>query len=183
MKDFRLLPVIPIVAAVFFAIAPPQITARFYSIFDMQDPTSRDRVAMLRAGVAMVKAHPLTGVGPTMVQPLYERYRDPSAVEKVNPHLHNVPVQIAAERGLPALAAWLCGGPRARRRVEWYLASGRAVRPRLRGADLLALGVPRGPRVGEALGMLRRRRLDGDLGSLAEERDLVKEWLTSGKEA
>jgi hypothetical protein len=37
--------------------------------------------------------------------------------------------------------------------------------------------------VGEALGMLRRRRLDGDLGSLAEERGLVKEWLTSGKEA
>ena len=26
----------------------------------------------------------------------------------MNPHLHNVPVQIAAERGLPALAAWLC---------------------------------------------------------------------------
>jgi len=25
----------------------------------------------------------------------------------VNPHLHNVPVQIAAERGLPALAVWL----------------------------------------------------------------------------
>jgi O-antigen ligase len=25
----------------------------------------------------------------------------------VNPHLHNVPVHIAAERGLPALAAWL----------------------------------------------------------------------------
>jgi O-antigen ligase len=25
----------------------------------------------------------------------------------VNPHLHNVPVQIAAERGLPALAIWL----------------------------------------------------------------------------
>jgi O-antigen ligase len=25
----------------------------------------------------------------------------------VNPHLHNVPLQIAAERGLPALAMWL----------------------------------------------------------------------------
>jgi putative inorganic carbon (HCO3(-)) transporter len=41
------------------------------------------------------------------VQPLYEQYRDPDAVQKVNPHLHNVPVQIAAERGLPALALWL----------------------------------------------------------------------------
>jgi tRNA nucleotidyltransferase (CCA-adding enzyme) len=90
---------------------------------------------------------------------------------------------LAAAPETAALAAWLCGGSRARRRIEWYLASGRAVRPRLRGADLLALGVPRGPRVGVALGLLRRRRLDGELGSLAEERDLVKEWLTSGKEA
>ena len=108
MKDFRLLPVIPIVAAAFFAISPPQITARFYSIFDLKDPTSRDRVAMLHEGIAMVRAHPITGVGPNMVERLYAQYRDPAAVEKINPHLHNVPMQIAAERGLPALAAWLC---------------------------------------------------------------------------
>jgi tRNA nucleotidyltransferase (CCA-adding enzyme) len=82
-----------------------------------------------------------------------------------------------------ALAAWLRGGARARRRIQWYLAQGRAVRPRLTGRDLLALGVPGGPRVGAALGMLRRHRLDGRAGSVAEERELVKEWLTSGKEA
>ncbi|HJR05388.1 MAG TPA: hypothetical protein VKA83_27335, partial [Methylomirabilota bacterium] len=63
------------------------------------------------------------------------------------------------------------------------LAHGRAMRPRLTGRDLLALGVPGGPRVGAALGMLRRHRLDGGAGSVAEERELVKEWLTSGKEA
>jgi tRNA nucleotidyltransferase (CCA-adding enzyme) len=90
---------------------------------------------------------------------------------------------LAAAPEAAALAAWLRGGPRTRRRIQWYLESGRAVRPRLNGQDLLALGVPRGPRVGEALGMLRRRRLDGQIGSLAEERSLVKEWLTSGKEA
>ncbi len=81
------------------------------------------------------------------------------------------------------LSAWLRGGARARRRIQWYLARGRAVRPRLTGEDLLALGVPRGARVGSALAMLRRYRLDGAVGSLAEERELVKEWLTSGKEA
>ena len=81
------------------------------------------------------------------------------------------------------LSAWLRGGARARRRIQWYLARGRAVRPRLTGEDLLALGVERGPRVGSALAMLRRYRLDRAAGSLAEERELVKEWLTSGKEA
>jgi tRNA nucleotidyltransferase (CCA-adding enzyme) len=81
------------------------------------------------------------------------------------------------------LAAWLRGGVRTRRRIQWYLARGRAVRPRLTGEDLLALGVPRGARVGSALAMLRRYRLDRAVGSLAEERELVKEWLTSGKEA
>jgi tRNA nucleotidyltransferase (CCA-adding enzyme) len=82
-----------------------------------------------------------------------------------------------------ALSAWLRGTLRARRRIQWYLAQGRGVHPRLGGGDLLALGVPRGPQVGRALAMLRRRRLDGAAGSVAEERELVKEWLTSGKEA
>ena len=90
---------------------------------------------------------------------------------------------LRAEPAGAALGAWLRGGTRARRRVQWYLAEGRAVQPRLTGGDVLALGVPRGPEVGRVLGMLRRKRLDGAAGSLAEERELVKEWLTSGKEA
>ena len=32
---------------------------------------------------------------------------DPTPSRQINPHLHNVPMQIAAERGLPALAIWL----------------------------------------------------------------------------
>ena len=49
----------------------------------------------------------MTGVGPDMVMSVYPVYRDRDAVKQLNVHLHNVPVQIAAERGLPALAAWL----------------------------------------------------------------------------
>ena len=107
LKDFRLLAVLPVVAAIFFAIAPATVTKRFASMFDMNDPSRRDRVAMLHEGSHMIRAHPLVGVGPNMVQPLYPQYRDQDAVNDVNPHLHNVPVQIAAERGLPALAIWL----------------------------------------------------------------------------
>jgi O-antigen ligase len=107
LKDFRLLAMLPILAAIFFAVAPDVITSRVLSIFNLQDPTNRDRLAMLREGRHMISAHPLTGVGPNMVIKVYPEYRDPQAVEMLNPHLHNVPVQIAAERGLPALAAWI----------------------------------------------------------------------------
>jgi len=107
LKDRRLLALLPIVAAVFFLLAPTAITNRYASIFSLKDPTNRDRIAMLREGVHMIKDHPLVGIGPNMVQPLYAQYRDPDAVNLVNPHLHNVPIQIAAERGLPALAVWL----------------------------------------------------------------------------
>jgi O-antigen ligase len=103
LKDFRLLAALPLVAAIFFGIAP----ARFMSIFDRNNPTSRDRVAMIEEGEHMIRDHPLVGVGPNMIQQRYSEYRVPSAVERVNLHLHNVPVQIAAERGLPALAAWI----------------------------------------------------------------------------
>jgi O-antigen ligase len=107
LKDRRLLALLPIVAAVFFLLAPTAISNRYASIFSLKDPTNRDRIAMLREGVHMIKDHPLVGIGPNMVQPLYAQYRDPDAVNLVNPHLHNVPIQIAAERGLPALAVWL----------------------------------------------------------------------------
>lgn len=106
LKDRRLLAALPVLIAVTFAVAPDNVTHRFYSMFDLKDPTSRDRVAMLHTGLHMVRDHPLTGVGPNMVQPLYPQYRDPDAVQPVNPHLHNVPLQIAAERGMPALAIW-----------------------------------------------------------------------------
>ena len=77
-------------------------------MFNLNDPTVRDRVAMLRIGERMVAAHPLTGVGPNMVAAAVRAVsRARTRSKPVNPHLHNVPLQIAAERGLPALALWL----------------------------------------------------------------------------
>ena len=106
LKDLRLLAVAPVLAALVLVLAPPQFTSRIYSAFDLQDPTVRDRLAMARAGMRIVRDHPWTGVGPDMVQEVYPRYRDDGAMQHDNPHLHNVPVHIAAERGLPALAVW-----------------------------------------------------------------------------
>jgi O-antigen ligase len=105
--DLRLIAVLPMLAALFLVLAPPQITNRFYSMFDAKDPTSVDRVTMLRVGARMIQAHPLTGVGPTLVEDRYREYLSSSEPQHVNPHLHNVPMQIAAERGLPAIAIWI----------------------------------------------------------------------------
>jgi len=107
LKDFRLVALLPIVVAVFFAAAPEGIAQRMVSTFDLHDPTSRDRVAMIRTGAAIIKDHPLMGVGPNMIERVYPQYRQPGAVAAVNVHLHNVPLQIAAERGLITLAAWV----------------------------------------------------------------------------
>lgn len=98
LRDFRLLALLPIGLAAALALAPSDITRRIYSIADLNDPTNRDRVAMLEAGVEIVKDHPLTGVGPDMIKEVYPSYRVPTALMPVTPHLHNVPLQIAAER-------------------------------------------------------------------------------------
>ena len=107
LKDFRLLAILPALAGLFFVTAPTQLTDRVYSVFNLQDPTNRDRLAMVRTGIRIVRDHPLTGVGPDVIKDVYPAYRDALAVQDNNPHLHNVPLQIAAERGLPALAIWL----------------------------------------------------------------------------
>jgi O-antigen ligase len=107
LKDLRLLGLLPVVAALLFAFAPDSVTNRMVSMFDLRDPSNRDRLAMARTGTAMVRDFPLAGVGPAMIPKLYAQYRDPDAVQAMNPHLHNVPLQIAAERGLPALVIWI----------------------------------------------------------------------------
>jgi O-antigen ligase len=107
LKDFRLTVLMPIFVALLFALGPGTVTKRVMSIFDVQEPTNQDRLAMIEIGARIVHDHPLTGVGPNMIPHVYAQYRPDYAINAVNPHLHNVPLQIAAERGLPALAVWL----------------------------------------------------------------------------
>ena len=107
LKNLRLVAIVPVAVVAVLALTPQSITARMSSVFDLQDPTVRDRVAMMRTGAAIIRDQPLTGIGPDMVSRMYVEYRDRLAVNETNPHLHNVPLQIAAERGLPALALWL----------------------------------------------------------------------------
>lgn len=107
LKDFRLTALLPVVLALLFVLAPASLIARLTSTFNAQDPANQDRFAMIEIGARIVADRPLTGVGPNMVPRVYDQYRPDYAVNETNPHLHNVPLQIAAERGLPALGAWI----------------------------------------------------------------------------
>jgi O-antigen ligase len=120
LKDFRLIAVLPVLLGVVVAFAPSSVSDRLYSMLTLDEihgssaagiassQSNKDRIAMIRTGFRIIKDEPLTGVGPDMVIQVYPHYRDKRyAVQQLNPHLHNVPLQIAAERGLPALAIWV----------------------------------------------------------------------------
>jgi len=106
-KRLKLLLALPVFVALVMFVAPASLRDRAFSIFDPNNPTNRDRFVMLRMGRHIVADHPWFGVGPDRIKVVYEDYRPADAVNPRNPHLHNVPVNIAAERGLPALAVWI----------------------------------------------------------------------------
>jgi O-antigen ligase len=108
---------IPAAALAMFLVAPLPIQDRVMSVFRPHgdvDSNSR-RTIMARTGLRMIEAHPLFGIGPEQVQPQFLAYL-PADVPQPLPkgwygHLHNVYLQYAAERGLPALACmlWMIG--------------------------------------------------------------------------
>jgi O-antigen ligase len=106
-RGLRIVVILLGIALVVGLLSPGAVTQRVRSMADLQDQTVRDRVAMWRSGLAMIADHPLLGVGPGEVRAWYPQYRRPEAIRPSTGHLHNSAIQIAAERGLPALAAWL----------------------------------------------------------------------------
>ena len=85
----------------------PRLLERVKSVGDLADDTTRDRLAMLSAGLGLARAHPVTGIGPGQVKRVYPVVAPPEALRRSTSHLHNTPLQIVVERGLPGLAAWI----------------------------------------------------------------------------
>jgi O-antigen ligase len=106
-RTARIAAVLVGVVALVAVVMPGPVAQRARSMIDVEDPTVRDRVAMWRSGLSMIAEHPLLGVGPGEVRAWYQHYRRPEAIRPSTGHLHNSPIQIAAERGLPALGIWI----------------------------------------------------------------------------
>jgi hypothetical protein len=99
----RTLLLIPAAALVLLVLRPAVVRDRV----TLSDASSIDRLYMWQAGSDMVRDRPMFGQGPGRVETVYPAYRWPGAPNPQQPHLHNNALQIAAERGLPAVAFWL----------------------------------------------------------------------------
>ena len=106
LRKPALLLVYPLLAVLLLVLMPRPLVARAASAFDLGQPSNSERLRMLAAGAAMVRSHPLFGVGLGMVKPSYAQYAPGSGRARV-PHLHNNVMQVAAERGLLGVAAYL----------------------------------------------------------------------------
>ncbi len=106
LRNWKLLLLVPIFLAAAAAALSGDLERRVLS-FVRPDTSGWDRVYMLDAASRIVKNHPLLGVGPEMVSEVYPIYVEADAPRHDNPHLHNNFAQVAAERGIPALLAFL----------------------------------------------------------------------------
>ena len=89
-------------------LAPGPIRSRVTETLDSGYYSTAERLQMWEVGLRMIREHPLIGVGAGRVEKLYPTYL--SAGEPLpayHGHLHNNALQIAAQFGLPVLAAAL----------------------------------------------------------------------------
>ncbi len=102
--------IIPVLMIVGYLASPNLIRQRIESVrHPMADPSLAIRFQMWRVGWRMIQAHPLVGVGPDNIPETYTLYLPPGETPIVGyrEHLHDNFIQLAAERGVPCLLAWL----------------------------------------------------------------------------
>ncbi|HKI01580.1 MAG TPA: CBS domain-containing protein [Thermoanaerobaculia bacterium] len=90
--------------------------------------------------------------------------------ERGDPQPHEIVEALESLSGEELLLLMAEGEEAVRAWVRRYLTELRGLKLGLRGADLLASGIPPGPRIGEALRATRRARLDGEIDETEELR-------------
>lgn len=87
----------------------PLILIRFSTLATTDALSWERRIQLNRAAVAMIRDHPLTGVGLNNFVPNLEKYSVITGASRFLQPVHNVPLLIAAEVGLPALVLLVTG--------------------------------------------------------------------------
>lgn len=138
----------PAAVLAFLALAPASYLERITTIQNYShDSSARDRLSSWKVAWKIAEDRPLTGVGPGNFLAVYDRYKN----DLRRPHVaHNTPLQMLANAGIPALAAFLLiqiygmatAARIARRaRVRRRNAGTPAVRERLEWLDSMGTGI------------------------------------------
>jgi O-antigen ligase len=99
---------LPVAVGLVFFLSPQPVKRRALSIFSLESSSNQQRLQYVRAGIRIIKERPVFGTGPDTVDMVFQDPAYGLSVEaRRNVHLHNNIIQIAAERGIPTLAAWL----------------------------------------------------------------------------
>ncbi len=92
----------------FFLISPHFVKYRAEHILDYRESGNKARIEMWKAGIKMIEKHPFFGVGINMVKIEGSKYlKNPDFPIGFFMHLHNDYLQMAAERGIPALIFYI----------------------------------------------------------------------------
>ena len=108
---------VPILALLSYLAMPFQVRERVRSVVTPHGEldSNTQRSVTRRTGWEMIKAHPWFGLGPEQIKPQFDAYVPPDIVRPLPRgwygHLHNIYLQYAAERGVPALVflLWMIG--------------------------------------------------------------------------
>jgi len=113
LRDKRWLLIVPVPVLLLLWWNPAGVGQRILSIYrpagDLD--SNRFRAICRETGVAMIRAHPWFGLGPEQVRAQFLDFIPASEPRPLPPgayiHLHNLYLQYAAERGIPALLVFL----------------------------------------------------------------------------
>ena len=104
----KVLIILPLMAGLFYIASPQSVKRRVLSIFSLKSYSNALRIEYLKAGIEIIKDYPVFGTGPNTVHVIFQQPQYKLSEEaRNNVHLHNNIIQIAAERGIPTLLAWL----------------------------------------------------------------------------
>lgn len=95
------------VLALMVALGPERVRSRVVSMADPNEATIVERIHMYRSGFAIWKDYFWLGTGKGELRHVYEPYASPEALRSRTSHVHNTPLQIAIERGVFALLAFV----------------------------------------------------------------------------
>jgi len=104
----KALVLVPVLAGLTFFAAPKPLKDRVLGVFTSRNISNTARVEYARAGLKIIRDYPILGTGPDTVDLVFQNPKyGLGEFAKRNVHLHSNIIQIAAERGIATLAAWL----------------------------------------------------------------------------